>query len=161
MQKHSVHKSAPAAAVGKRSYLNDVRKFQVEKLIREDRQRAKEVQRFKKAAQLRKYAKLCKSEGIVSDRVRIGSKDDSGPVSKSNQVSARPRPFRYEEETAKRNKLAKEEKEILYQEKEQEKAEALRRREEKRKALGKKNKKGQPVLGNHIKSLLEKIHKSQ
>ena len=144
-------------AGGKFSYNDDIRKFQGKKHAESIKKKELETKRFQKAAALRKYAKLCKAEGIQSDRVYMGKKEDrpTGDIKENKKVEYKP--FRRAEREAERLQALEAEKERQRQENLQLKEEAIRKRDEKRKALSKKTKKGQPVLGNQIKNILEKL----
>jgi hypothetical protein len=168
MSKPNVARSVQAHSVGKFNYNNDIRKFQGQKLASEKRKKEQEVKRHKKSAMLRKYAKLCIKEGIQSDRVNTGPRkevEDSGGKktmkSKEKENTGNYKPFKKAEEYAAKVEQAHKEKEELRKLSMQEKENALKRREEKRKLLSKKTKKGQPLLGNHMKSILEKLQKER
>lgn len=157
-------KSRSGPPVGKFAYNDDMRKFYGKKRAEQIKKKELETQRFKKAAALRKYAKLCKAEGIQSDRVHIGKKEDKSDSSVDSEKSAKRtafKPFQRAEKEAARLQQIEHEKEEHRKQAQKEKEEALKRREEKRKALSKTTKRGQPVLGNHIKSILEKLQKKQ
>lgn len=163
MSKPYVERSRTDRPVGKFIYHDDLRKFHGKKHAEELKKKEQETKRFKKAAMLRKYAKLCKAEGIKSDRVRMGDKD------KSDEPSERPpkkskldqhRPFKRAEVQAARTEQAEKEKEELVQERLKQKEDAIRKREQKHRALSQTTKKGQPRLGNHMKALLEKLQKA-
>lgn len=161
MSKPYVERSASNRPVGKFIYHDDLRKFQGKKHAEELRKKEQETKRFKKAAMLRKYAKLCKAEGIQSDRVRIGERDKSEPAAvRPQKEKVEHRPFRRAEAQAARLEQAEKDKEAEMQEKLKQKEEAIRKREQKHRALSKTTKKGQPRLGNHMKVLLEKLQKN-
>lgn len=162
MDKHTLERSRSGPPVGKFAYQNEMKKFQGKKRFDELRKKEQETKRYKKAAALRKYAKLCKAEGIQSDRVHIGKKEEGGER-ETKKPEQRPayKPFQRAEKEAARLQQIEHEKEQLRLQAQKEKEEALKRREEKRKALSKKTKRGQPVLGNHVKSILEKLQKNQ
>jgi hypothetical protein len=139
-----------------------MRKFYGKKKAESIKKKEQETKRFKKAAALRKYAKLCKREGIQSDRVRIGKKEDkeegeSTSASANTKQQKDHKPFRRAEKEAERQEQLEHDKEQHRLATQKQKEEALRKREEKRKALSKTTRKGQPVLGNHIKSMLQKL----
>ena len=139
-----------------------------------------EVERHKKAATLRKYAKLCKAEGIESTRVNVSTKVFAPDVSGSNAVEGvslqekrdaqrrekqkqgqgnSSKPFRKEirqhEESQKLKRLEQARREV------NEKAiqDKKRARDEARKLHLKRTRKGQPLMGTRVKSLLSKIEK--
>lgn len=127
------------------------------------KKKEQETKRFKKAAMLRKYAKLCKAEGIQSDRVRLEKRDaseEAAPRQKKGKQDSQYRPFKRAEAEAVRAEQAEKEKEEQIRERQKQKEEAIRKREEKHRALSKTTKKGQPKLGNHMKALLEKLQKA-
>ncbi|KAJ1421537.1 hypothetical protein B484DRAFT_452685 [Ochromonadaceae sp. CCMP2298] len=150
--------SAPARK--KFTYSDEIRRFQGAKLAREKKRKDQETKNFKKAAALRKYAKLCEKEGIQSDRVRTGKKSDSEEEPKRRETKEKKRPYEREEESAKKLRVERELRDAQRAQWDREKEEALNKREEKRKLMMKRTKKGQPVLGNHIKSMLEKLQKA-
>jgi hypothetical protein len=158
-----VEKSRSGPPVGKFAYNDDMRKYYGKKRAEEIKKKDIETKRHKKAAALRKYAKLCKAEGIQSDRVHMGKKEDKDERPETEKPAKRPdfKPFQRAEKEAARLKQQEHEKEEHRLQMQREKEEALKKREEKRKALSKTTKRGQPVLGNHIKSILEKLQKNQ
>ena len=122
-----------------------------------------ETKRYKKAATLRKYAKLCAREGIVSDRVNMSAKKTVGS---SSDISEEPRhdnkkpkknPFADAMRIAEERKLAKEQQLLEKKQREAEIEDAAKKREEKRKMHMKRTKKGQPLLGNQIQNMLTKL----
>ena len=143
---------------GKFGSSHDRKKKELEKKIHE------------KASMLRKYAKLCKSEGIISDRVRIvKSSDDktSESTKKFHSVKSNESKNNYNDGSnlkAKKdskkpttNNLKENNIDLQKKEKERQIAESLRKRKEKKIAMTKRTKKGQPVLNNRIKSILDKL----
>jgi hypothetical protein len=141
----------------------------------EELKKEKERGMHQKAKMLRDYAKLCKREGVSSDRVNLdpnwkksadGAEDNvvasssSSQRSKKNKDSFNPiqakkmkqmESKRKEEEDARRDAAkAREEKDKMIQEK-------TAKREADRKARMKRTRKGQPVMAAHISGLLEKI----
>lgn len=154
------YKSSGVHHGGKVTYNDDMRKFQAQKWANDIKKKEQETKRFKKAATLRKYAKLCKAEGIQSDRVRMGDRKEQSEAEAAEhhkKPKDHHRPFRRAELEAMRLEQAKEEKDMQVQQRLKDKEEAIKKREEKRRALSKTTKKGQPKLGNHIKSLLSKL----
>jgi hypothetical protein len=146
---------------GKFIYHDDLRKWQGKKHADDMKKKEQETKRFKKAAMLRKYAKLCKAEGIQSDRVRLEKRESSeDPRQKKSKPDSQYRPFKRAEAEAVRAEQAEKEKEEQIRERQKQKEEAIRKREEKHRALSKTTKKGQPKLGNHMKALLEKLQKA-
>lgn len=123
------------------------------------RQRQAEKKRVEKAATLRKYAKLCKKEGIKSDRVRIkGEAADAAPPKKAVKKSTN-----VIEEAAQlaqqRAQEKEKEKERQRKEKLREVEAALHKRKEKRKLATAKNSKGQPLFKGKILNILERLQK--
>jgi hypothetical protein len=156
--------SAPREARKKFTYSDEIRRFQGAKFAKAKKLKDQETKNFKKAAQLRKYAKLCEKEGIQSDRVRTGKKSEGEEPAKRRDAKEQPkkrRAYSAEEEAAKKQRVERDTQEELHAQWEREKEEALKRREEKRKLMTKRTKKGQPVLGNHIKNMLEKLQKQK
>lgn len=161
MSKPYAERSNTDRPVGKFIYHDDLRKFHGKKHADELRKKEQETKRFKKAAMLRKYAKLCKAEGIQSDRVRIGDKSEAPAGSPPKKTKPdQHRPFKRAEVQAARMEQAEKEKQDLIQEKLKQKEDAIRKREQKHRALSQTTKKGQPRLGNHMKVLLEKLQKA-
>ena len=108
---------------------------------------------------LRNYAKLCEKEGIVSDRVHVGSKsDDDVNTSKlPKKKEVKPSPFLKAELMA---KSVQEEKQQLIDSKVS-KEEAIKmaekRRKDRTKLLNARTRKGQPFLSKYSTLLLDKI----
>jgi hypothetical protein len=125
------------------------------------------AKRNEKSSMLRKYAKLCKKEGIVSDRINTESRTEETKTIKKpkKEKVAKPNPFAKSMATAKANKdnktTAQNEKDAMYAQNDKDKAEAIKAREKNSKLLSKKTKKGQPVLGNHIQAILNKLQKDK
>ena len=57
---------------GGQSYIRDVNKFKGWKAARQVRKKSADLDRFHKIKALKKYANLCRQEGIESDRVNLG-----------------------------------------------------------------------------------------
>ncbi len=137
----------------------------------------KEVERHKKSAALRKYAKLCKAEGIESERVNVdlgqrthdaasstsASNDSSGVVKKGHDKNKNKTgvasPFRKEERKALDNQRLKNEGEERRKKQQAEILEKQKQRAETRKLHLKRTNKGQPLMNNRVKDLLAKIEK--
>lgn len=121
-----------------------------------------EVKRHKKSAALRKYAKLCKRDGIESDRVNLGDASaPAQPFSKAEpKPKVKPQPFAKAERTAAQAKEAKAQAEAHRQQVDKEVRESQKVREAKRQQHLKRTKSGQPVLNNTVKNLLAKIQAS-
>ena len=119
----------------------------------EKKKREEETKRHEKAAALRKYAKLCAKEGIVSSRVNmknipnapvqpekvVVSEKSVKPKKEAQRVSDEVNPLKEREDREKQQR------------------EAIERRNEKRRAMMQKTKKGQPVMKNQITSILSKL----
>lgn len=133
----------------------------------------REVERHKKSATLRKYAKLCKAEGIESERVNVdlgGDKDGEGKRDASIRVDMKDKrdkkkkkdkasPYQKEERQAQDNRRAKKEEEERREAQQVEIKEKQKVRDESRKLHLKRTSKGQPLMNNRVKDLLSKIEK--
>jgi hypothetical protein len=137
----------------------------------------KEVERHKKSAALRKYAKLCKAEGIESERVNVdlgprandatsnarASSNSSENAKKQHDKESKKKgavsPFRKEEKKALDNQRQKAEGEERRQKQQAEILEKQKQRAETRKLHLKRTNKGQPLMNNRVKDLLAKIEK--
>lgn len=143
-----------------RSHNVSLKKFAGGKSANNRKDKELETQRHQKAAVLRKYAKLCKAEGIQSDRVNMEHKTEkSDKRTEKKKDIPKPAPFRnslLEAEQRKNDKIAsKDEREQKLQKKE----ELEKTRNEKRKVMLKKTRKGQPIMKNQISAILEKLTK--
>ena len=116
-----------------------------------------------KSAALREYAKLCKREGIESERVNLGSREVK---STENEVKAKSterqkkkgiNPFYKEQKQAEQVKAEREKREGERGIKEMEIVAKKRARLERNKDRMKRTRKGQPLLDNTVKRLLETI----
>jgi hypothetical protein len=179
-------RSAPAdnGRIPHHIYNNDIKRFQARKYSNEIKKKELEKKVHEKSSMLRKYAKLCAREGIISDRVHIGTRSDDNTTASndrgnssnftdglgsSNSSSANkknqhqlPKPNHFAKKILKQAQQLlkeKEEKEQQFQEKLHHKEEAMKLRLKKHKAITQKTTKGQPVLNNQIKLLLEKLQK--
>jgi hypothetical protein len=137
-------------------------------------QRKKEddtVKAMKKAAALRKYARLCKREGIVSDRVHVDglqSAQETGGASaaetqRPQQQRHQPKhssPFASALREASKAKEQKQEEDRNRQTVQDEIKKSEANRNAKRREHVKRNKKGQPLLSSTAKLLLTKIQSS-
>lgn len=140
------------------------------------REREQRKKHISKIATLKKYAKLAKREGIVSDRVRMDNPSTSPdqPTREQDQQNSEPRPVRKEgndkakktddhtrvTEQSKRKSPAEEERERreqMFAQREQEKQAASHRRKEMHKIMTKRTSKGQPVMAGRIKNILGKL----
>ena len=136
------------------------------KFMLEVKRKSNLIKSHEKAKMLRKYSKLCAQEGIQSDRVHIGNsegtsvsqEDDDSSSSKKKRL---PKSFPF----AKEIKRAEEKKqeELSKQQSREERESAIRlaekERKRKRKEFQQKNKRGQPLLGNKIRSMLDRLQK--
>lgn len=132
--------------------------------------------RNEKSSMLRKYAKLCKREGVQSDRVNMnprlgveggGGKDESAAVgqhrpAKKDKEDAHKKKrgddaFAIAEKAAerKRSEQQQREEESARIEREKQKAKALRNK--KTKELNKRTPSGQPVMKYRITNILDKL----
>jgi hypothetical protein len=142
------------------------------------------VERHKKAATLRKYAKLCKAEGIESTRVNVPNptKAAAPAVSESNVAGGMSRqekrdardaqrrekkgqggsskPFGKEIRQHEESQKSKKEEEARREANEKAIQDKKKVRDEARKLHLKRTSKGQPLMGGRVKSLLSKIEKS-
>lgn len=123
--------------------------------------REKEIERFKKHKALSKYARLCKSEGVVSDRVRIGPKDSNNDhTDKDVKKDKNQKPMTTYDKAMKVAQQKEKDKiqiEILKKNKEEEIKQAQKIRKEKVKLHMKRTRKGQPILHNQIHAILNKL----
>jgi predicted nucleic acid-binding Zn-ribbon protein len=129
------------------------------------RKEVEEQKRNQKSKTLREYAKLCKAEGIVSDRINLESsaskisaerkkdpkmKTPSGPSKQTN-------PFKDAREEAEGRANQRAEAVEQSKEKKAEIKQKLEMREVVRKQRMKRTKKGQPILSSQIASILGKL----
>ena len=134
-------------------------------------ERKKEIserKRIEKAKMLRDYARLCKREGIESDRVHIGPKvecrEPDGQETteeviprKGKQKQPKVNPFSQEQKKAElekaqidlANRASKDNQKVMEQKRAQRNAE--------RKKHLVRTKRGQPIMANQIQSLLGKL----
>ena len=130
-------------------------------------QQKRDAKVHEKAKMLREYAKLCQREGIVSERVHIGPRevDQEAEVAKSKERISKhkkgPAPVSsliktYEQVTKKRSE-EKLESAASTSAKETERLDHIRKRELDNKKRRQMTSKGQPILGNQIKSILDKL----
>lgn len=127
------------------------------------REREQKKKHIAKIATLKKYAKLAKKEGIVSDRVRLDSnKTENKGSSNENRVpppsknrpkqnvqqqSSKPTPL--EEQRASRDEY--------FAQKEAEKKAAMKKRKDMHKIMTQRTSRGQPVMAGRIKNILGKL----
>jgi len=139
---------------------DEVKKFINRKFTQQKRKELHTIERNKKSATLRKYAKLCVKEGIVSNRVKTeNTKTDD--VSVANIKSNGKKPIANPFETAIKIANARKEEAKRQQEerlmRQREVAAAKKQRDSKRKLHMKRTKSGQPLLGEKIKGMLSKL----
>lgn len=141
-----------------------LQKFKYSKDAIQRKKRDLEVQSYKKSAMLRKYAKLCKAEGIQSDRVNLSgekrSKEERIERKKMSEKQ-KPNPFAKALEISSQKAAEQQRIEELKEKNLADKKAAEKKRKEKSKMMMKRTKKGQPILGNHIKNVLEKLMKDK
>lgn len=118
-----------------------------------------EVKRNKKSAALRKYAKLCKRDGIVSDRVNLDGVKKQKEESKEKRPAMK-NPFAAAEKEANIMKDVKSEVEAARQKVQDEIKKSQINRNAKRHEHLKRTKNGQPLLNASVKGLLAKIQKT-
>ena len=130
--------------------------------------REKEIERFKKHKALAKYARLCKAEGIVSDRVHIGppKNTDDNNDDKDNNDKNNNKKVKKDTSKTSYNK-ALQIAQLKEKEKEQLATERMKRdddikqaekiRKEKSKLHMRRTKKGQPILHNQVHAILQKL----
>jgi hypothetical protein len=143
-------------AKGKKSY--DFQKIKAER----------ELERFKKHKALRKYEKLCKAEGIVSNRIRIHGNTTADETTSDDRTENIPK-FKKKkinlieeaEKVAEEKKKLKEEKEKELARIEESRQQKIKERNENRKQNMKRTKKGQPILHNKINNILEKLKREK
>jgi hypothetical protein len=143
----------------------EVKKYMNWKETQEIRKKIMTTQRFRKHAELRKYAKLCKEEGIVSDRVRMSDgqenlTDKEGNHTSSDTISKQKKKKNPFESAQKEAKIKQAEKEKLQDEKKSRDLEiekAKQARNKKRQRHLERSQRGQPNLNNQIKDILSKL----
>jgi len=121
--------------------------------------REKEIERFKKHKALSKYAKLCKAEGIVSDRVHIGPKDSNNDTKETTKETGNKNKTSYNKALQMAELKEKEKQQIITDKKTKEDAikQAEKARKEKTKLHMKRTKTGQPILHNQVHAILQKL----
>jgi hypothetical protein len=119
-----------------------------------------EMDSYKKAKILRNYAKLCVAEGIQSDRVHIGPRDDKDSTRKKKEKVAKANPFKRAELNAQESKMAVEAEREKKKNKELEIEHAKKKNNEKKKLITARTKKGQPILSNQISLVMQKLQSS-
>lgn len=121
-----------------------------------------EKKRINKIATLKKYAKLCKAEGIQSDRINVhGSENDrefkAKKLVKTKLVGQLSRQHVIAEAASNRKASEKAEKQREFERKQEEKKQRLQVRKEKKKIMTAKTRKGQPIFAGRIKNILDKL----
>ena len=157
-------------STGKRKAANSFHhSLKGKELFNQKRKQIEEQKRNQKSKSLREYAKLCKREGIVSDRVNLGTnsseigidhesihKKGRGETSDKEQKK-KMNPFHKEEMERQRILTEKEESQRSKEEAQQEIVQKKKIREQKRQQSMKRTRKGQPIMANAIKSILGKL----
>jgi hypothetical protein len=129
-------------------------------VLLQKKKEAETVKRMKKASALRKYAKLCKRDGIISDRVNVDGVrkvDSVGGEDVKQPAKADMRKISAVEKEAQRAVENKMELEQARKKVEDEIRLSEAARLEKRREVMKRHKNGQPLLNLTAKKLLEKI----
>lgn len=134
----------------------------------------RELERHRKHKALRKYSKICKAEGVVSDRVRVDGVELPGENRNENRKELVSNRRKEKPQKSKGDKLLESAKAIAarkQQEREEEEASRQKReieikgkeesREAERKKHMKRTKKGQPILHNQISGILDKLKKEK
>jgi len=138
---------------------SDYKLLRGKKIYADKKKKEIESKRVHKASALRKYAKLCKREGVQSSRVRIDGELEPLKVSKisSYKTSAEKNALASttatldvtkDEKTQKENDIARKQREI---------AQAAEKRRKRKREINSRTRKGQPILGNQMKHILEKL----
>jgi hypothetical protein len=125
------------------------------------------LKRVKKIATLKKYAKLCRAEGIASDRVNLSNyqrstDEHSSSMEEHKYNSKRPKlkvkSVRKNQQTGPTPKEMQQQLlEQQLQEKEEIRLAKEKQRKEQHKIMTLKTKKGQPVMAGRIKNILNKL----
>ena len=135
----------------------------------------KEKQRNLKSAALREYAKLCKKEGIESERVNLNPKDtrrnieeestrngESAPIKKEKRKkNGLTNPFMKEMRQAEKLAADRAEVEKTKISNEEERAQKMRERRRKQKERMRRSSKGQPIMDDTVRRLLSTIQKKE
>lgn len=125
-----------------------------------------ETRRHEKSSMLRKYAKLCKKEGIQSDRVNLNSSSGQTNSEEKEPKKAKTKaktksPFKKELQQAEERKQELSTKATAQKDNETKKKLSLKTREERRRNMTRRTSSGQPILGNQISSMLQKLQASK
>jgi len=126
------------------------------------RKQIDEAKRNHKAKMLRDYAKLCKREGVTSDRVNMHGSSNNNDTATSAGTSKpaavkKANPFR-DAELAARQKAEEKQREQQRQEQVQREIQAkAKARERQRAERMKRTRKGQPIMATQIKNILGKL----
>lgn len=128
------------------------------------REREQKKKRIAKITTLKKYAKLAKKEGIVSDRVRLDSnKPDNEEASNGHRADSssknRPKPGNQSQQPPKLTPLQEQKasRDEFFAQKEAEKKAALKKRKDMHKIMTQRTSRGQPVMAGRIKNILGKL----
>jgi hypothetical protein len=133
-----------------------------------------ERKRIHKVATLKKYAKLCKAEGIKSDRVNLSTntkkseKNETDAPSEKSSSSHHGSSGSYKSKKSGQDKKPKKEEPLTREEQKKEIQsqlterikgieEALKKRKELKKSMTQKTAKGQPVMKGRINNILQKL----
>jgi len=132
-----------------------------------------EKKRLKKIVTLRKYAQLCKHEGVDSDRINLKKKsspNNENISTEKRREDSRPK-IAPKPKVDRLQKLASDKQNAIEEQLQQKKAEmgekiqkikeSIKHRKDQHKLMTKKNAKGQPVLGGRIKNILDKLIKER
>ncbi len=130
-------------------------KFAAVQMSRDKRKQELDTVRNKKSSVLRKYAKLCKAEGVVSDRVNLGTSINCNAKAKVND-QIKPVSRLHTKTLNSGEKL-----DSIADNSADSKKKASESRSVKRQQMLQKTRKGQPVMRNQITSILNKLTKSQ
>ena len=167
--------AATHVSTGKRKAVNSFHhSLKGKELFNQKRKKIEEQKRNQKSKSLREYAKLCKREGIVSDRVNLGSSSSSendnthesihkkgtttsGGTSKEQNPKKKTNPYHLAEMERQRIVTEKEQSQRGKEEVQQQIGEKKKIREQKRQQSMKRTRKGQPIMANAIKSILGKL----
>lgn len=140
------------------------------------RKQLDEQKRNQKSKMLREYAKLCKREGIQSDRVNmnddnsttegqvpnnLSSDGTNGSSGTGKQVAKKSNPFHAAELEAQQKVEEKEQAARRKDEVQREIALKHKQREHKRLERMKRTRKGQPIMANQIMSILGKLQRDK
>ena len=157
MRNHLQPRATPAKASGKHA---PHAFFRGKEAFLLKRKKIDESKRNQKSKMLRDYAKLCKREGVASDRVNMGSStnnSDSAPAKTTPQHGKKTNPFR-DAELAAQQKVEERQREQARKDEVQREIQAkAKARERQRAERMKRTRKGQPIMATQIKNILGKL----